>query len=73
MTEAKEYRFEILDITYINGERSSIDYDYRKKKFETEAELDSYVEYLEKKLNKKLFLTIKDKFNEYGWGRGSIN
>lgn len=73
MTEAKEYRFEILDITYINGERSSIDYDYRRKKFETEDQLNSYVEYLEKKLNKKLFLTIKDTSNEDGWGRDSIN
>ena len=46
---------EILDITTINGTRHSIDYKYRKTKFNSEEELENYREYLEDKLGIKLY------------------
>lgn len=54
------YRFEILDIQYINGERTPIDHQYRKTKFTSKDDMEAYQKYLEKKLDKQLFLTYKD-------------
>lgn len=51
--------YEILDISYINGERSVIDYDYKKTRFATYDEMEKYRRYLEKRLDKKLFLMYK--------------
>ena len=51
--------YEILDISYINGERSIIDYDYKKTRFATYDEMEKYKRYLEKRLGKKLFLMYK--------------
>jgi hypothetical protein len=51
--------FTVLDIHYRNGEKCTIDYDYRKKVFNSRDELDKYKKYLEKKLDKELYLTYK--------------
>lgn len=56
----KKPNFTLMDISYINGERSQIDYDYRKKQFSTKDELEQYREYLQNKLNKQLFFTYKE-------------
>ena len=56
----KTTNFTLLDISYRNGERTQLDYDYRKKIFETKDELESYKDYLQKKLNKELFFTYKE-------------
>ena len=56
----KTTNFTLLDISYRNGERTQLDYDYRKKIFETKDELESYRDYLQKKLNKELFFTYKE-------------
>ena len=56
----KEINFELLDISYRNGERTQLDYDYRKKKFDSKDELETYRDYLQKKLNKELFFTYKE-------------
>ena len=56
----KETNFELLDISYRNGERTQLDYDYRKKKFDSKDELETYRDYLQKKLNKELFFTYKE-------------
>ena len=49
---------EVLTIDYINCERCTIDYDYRKTHFNTEQEMLEYKKYLEKKLGKKLYFTF---------------
>jgi hypothetical protein len=62
MLENKEKKitFEILDISYKNGERHTIEYDYRKKRFETMKDMEDYKKYLEKKPNMQLYLTFID-------------
>ena len=54
-----DHKFEILDITYRNGERHQLDYDYRKKKFQNQKDMNSYKKNLEKKLGRELFLMYK--------------
>jgi hypothetical protein len=51
----------LTDITYINGERHPLDYDYRKREFASKDELESYRKYLEKRTGKKVFFTYKEK------------
>ena len=48
-----------MDISYINGERHLMDYDFRKKKFNNMDELEAYRKYLEKRMNKSLFFTYR--------------
>jgi hypothetical protein len=56
----EDIKFEILNITYINGERSTIDHAYRKTKFSSKEEMNSYKSNLEKRLGKKLYLMYKE-------------
>lgn len=56
----KTISFELLDISYRNGERTQLDYDYRKKRFESKEEIENYRKYLESKLSKQLFFTYKE-------------
>ena len=51
---------EITDIAYMNGERHLVDYDYRKKQFSSKAEMETYRQYLEKRIGKQLFLTYRE-------------
>jgi len=60
MQEEKTYQFEIVNISYINGERTPIDYAYRKTLFESEDELIDYKKYIQNRLNKRLYFSIKD-------------
>ncbi len=50
---------DLLGISYVNGERSSIDYAYKKSFFKSLEELEQYREYLEKKLKKQLFFDYR--------------
>lgn len=52
---------ELLDVSYINGERTPIDYAYKKSSFTNVEELENYRKYLEKKLEKQLFFSYKSK------------
>ena len=52
---------ELIKIESINGERTDVDYTYRKSSFTNVEELDSYKDYLEKRLKQQLFLTYKDR------------
>ena len=52
---------EITDISYRNGERHLLDYDYRKKVFDSIEDVEKYRKYLEKKTGKTLFLTYREK------------
>ena len=56
----EQSNLELLDISYRNGERTQLDYDYRKKQFNTIDDLEHYRKYLENKLNKQLFFTYKE-------------
>ena len=49
---------EILRIDYVNGEKCPLDYDYRKTKFDSIAEMETYKKNLEKKLDKSLLITF---------------
>jgi len=52
---------ELISVEFINGERTNIDYAYRKSSFTSVGELESYRLYLEKKLKQQLFLSYIDK------------
>lgn len=55
-----QHRFEILEITYINGERSNIDYPYKKTKFDSFEEMEKYKIYLQKLVSKDIYLKYID-------------
>ncbi len=50
---------DLLGISYVNGDRSSIDYAHRKSSFKSMEELEQYRGYLEKKLKKQLFFDYR--------------
>ena len=52
---------ELISVEFINGERTDIEYAYRKSSFTDVEELDSYRLYLEKKLKQQLFLSYIDR------------
>ena len=51
---------EITHISYVNGERHLLDYDFRKKQFASRDEMETYRRYLEKRIGKQLFLTYRE-------------
>lgn len=54
--------YEILEIHYVNCEKALLDYDYRKKKFDSVKEMEDYKAYLEKKVGKTLLITFIENF-----------
>jgi hypothetical protein len=49
------HKYTLIEINYINGERAQLDYDNRKKGFDSMNEMDGYREYLCKKLGKEVW------------------
>jgi len=56
--------YKIMGIWEINGKRQEISEEYRKTEFNTAEELFRYKEYLEKRLEKSLYLGVKDKVSK---------
>jgi hypothetical protein len=52
---------ELVEIISINGERQTVDYNNRRKTFNSQEEIEKYRTYLEKKLNKQIFFIHKTK------------
>ena len=52
-------KHKILSIDHINGKPNPVDYSYRKTEFESDEELEKYRKYLETKIEKPFYLTIK--------------
>lgn len=52
---------ELWHVLEINGKPVEIEYNYRRTEFKDYADLEKYKMYLEKLLNKRLYLIYRDK------------
>ena len=56
--------YKIVGIWEINGKRQEISEEYRKTEFDNVEDLMRYKKYLEKRLEKDLYLGVKDKVSK---------